>query len=39
MGMDDPVGFVNDTAALTSGDKAAIVGGNAAKLLKISSVT
>ena len=35
MGMDDPVGFVNDAAALTTGDKAAIVGGNAAKLLKI----
>ena len=38
MGMDDPVGFVNDTAALTSDDKAAIVGGNAARLLKISPV-
>lgn len=36
MGMDDPVGFVEGTAALTQGDKAAIVGGNAARLLNIS---
>ncbi len=38
MGMDDPVGFVNETAALTQGDKEAIVGGNAAKLLKLSDI-
>ena len=36
MGMYDPVGFVDGTAALTQSDKEAIVGGNAAKLLKIS---
>ena len=36
MGMYDPVGFVDGTAALTERDKEAIVGGNAARLLKIS---
>ena len=36
MGMDDPVGFVDGASALTAGDKAAIVGGNAARLLGIS---
>ena len=35
MGMYDPVGFVDGTAALTKSDKEAIVGGNAARLLKI----
>ena len=36
MGMYDPVGFVDGTDALTDGDKAAIVGANAAALLGIS---
>jgi aminocarboxymuconate-semialdehyde decarboxylase len=36
MGMYDPVGFVDGRDALTAGDKAAIVGGNAARLLGIS---
>jgi aminocarboxymuconate-semialdehyde decarboxylase len=36
MGMYDPVGFVDGTPALTEGDKAAIVGGNAARLLGLS---
>ena len=36
MGMDDPVGFVAGTTALTQGDKEAIVGANAARLLNIS---
>ncbi len=36
MGMYDPVGFVDGADALTDGDKAAIVGGNAAALLGIS---
>ncbi|MFP6828010.1 MAG: amidohydrolase family protein [Gammaproteobacteria bacterium] len=36
MGMYDPVGFVDSASALTEGDKAAIVGGNAAQLLGIS---
>jgi len=35
MGMYDPVGFVDGASALTEGDKAAIVGGNAARLLGI----
>jgi aminocarboxymuconate-semialdehyde decarboxylase len=35
MGMYDPVGFVDGASALTTGDKAAIVGGNAARLLGI----
>lgn len=35
MGMDDPVGFVAGTTALTQGDKEAIVGANAARLLNI----
>lgn len=35
MGMYDPVGFVEGAAALTDADKAAIVGGNAARLLGI----
>ena len=38
MGMEDPVGFVDGVSALTADDKAAIVGGNAAKLLGIPSV-
>jgi len=33
MGMYDPVGFVEGAAELTDADKAAIVGGNAARLL------
>ena len=36
MGMDDPVGFVEGASALSAADKAAIVGGNAARLLGIS---
>jgi len=35
MGMYDPVGFVEAAAELTDADKAAIVGGNAARLLGI----
>ncbi len=35
MGMEDPLGFVDGTATLTAGDKAAIVGGNAAQLLGV----
>ncbi len=35
MGMYDPVGFVDGASALTAGDKAAIVGNNAAQLLEI----
>ena len=35
MGMYDPVGFVDGASALSAGDKAAIVGGNAAQLLGI----
>src|SRR5262249_15843989 len=35
MGMDDPVGFINGTKKLTGAAKKQIMGGNAAKLLKI----
>jgi aminocarboxymuconate-semialdehyde decarboxylase len=35
MGMDDPVGFIDGTPKLTHADKAQIMGGNAARLLKI----
>ncbi len=37
MGMYDPVGFVDGASALTADDKAAIVGGNAARLLGITT--
>ncbi len=35
MGMYDPVGFVGGTKKLTAADRAAILGGNAARLLKL----
>ena len=35
MGMEDPVGFIASTPGLAPADKAAIMGGNAARLLKL----
>ena len=35
MGMEDPVGFIEGTKGLSSSDKGKIMGGNAARLLKI----
>ncbi len=35
MGMDDPLGFIENTPKLSSSDKRLIQGGNAARLLKI----
>ena len=35
MGMKDPVGFIERTPGLDSADKEAIMGGNAARLLKL----
>ena len=37
MGVEDPVGFINKVKKLSAADKARIMGGNAAKLLGISS--
>jgi aminocarboxymuconate-semialdehyde decarboxylase len=35
MGMEDPVGFIEGTQGLSSSDRSKIMGGNAARLLKI----
>ena len=35
MGMVDPVGFIDGAGALTAADKKALIGGNAARLLKL----
>ena len=36
MGMEDPVGFINKVRGLSAADRDRIMGGNAARLLKIS---